>query len=469
MPLPVISVEQMREWEKATWASGQTEESVIARVGKDLATRALRLTRPHDLILLLAGKGHNGDDVRAMRPHLVGRTVHELTIHDPALAIAELTLQLARRPALVVDGLFGIGLTRPLSEDWRAIIRLVNEARRPVLAVDVPSGLDAATGQPRPEAIRATLTVTVGAPKAGLLTAGAGDFVGKLEVTGEVGLVPCPITGDVQWTLDEDLCGFPPPRPATGHKGTFGHATLIAGSLGYHGAAVLAARGAQRAGPGLVTLMPQPDVYEPVAAQLQAVMVRPWSEGGVPSNTTALLFGPGLAAANVPAALRDEFLRAWRTGKTPLVVDASALDWLPREAPGGDAVRVITPHPGEAARLLDVTVAEVQRDRVAALRTLARRYGCWVVLKGARTLIGAADGPVAVNSSGNAGLAQGGSGDVLAGYIAGWLAQPLARAEVATLLRFAVLEHGRAADRLQARRSHWTIEELATELGATTR
>jgi NAD(P)H-hydrate epimerase len=465
MPVPVISVAQMREWEVATWASGQTEGAVIARVGEYLARRAVALTRHDDSIVLLAGRGHNGDDVRAMQPHLHERKVKLIDVTKPDEALPEVCEALRQSPALVIDGLFGIGLSRPLADDWQRLMAGVNDARRRVMAVDVPSGLDAKTGRPLPAAIRAALTITIGAPKCGLLAPSAAPFVGRLEVAEDVGLIPCPCDGELQWTLPKDFAGHPPPRPSDGHKGTFGHAAIIAGSLGYHGAAVLAARGAQRARPGLVTLFTQPEVFGPVAAQLQAVMVQPWRAAMDSSKFTAVLFGPGLAAENLSSDVRDSMQELWRISTSPVIVDASALEWLPRKASPPRAIRVITPHPGEAARLLGCETAAVQGDRIAALRALAKQFNCWVVLKGQHTLIGPAEGELFVNSSGNSGLAQGGSGDLLAGYIAGWLAQPLLQNDPLLALRHAVFEHGAAADRLGGRRPNWIVEDLAEELG----
>jgi ADP-dependent NAD(P)H-hydrate dehydratase / NAD(P)H-hydrate epimerase len=466
MPVPVISVAQMREWERATWAAGQTEQTVIARVGEKLASHALALTCPGDAILLLAGKGHNGDDVRAMQPHLAGRNVRLIHATDPLVALNEFKDALPNNPKLVVDGLFGIGLNRALDERWVKLIQQVNESDLPVLAVDVPSGLQAETGLPLPVAIRAKLTITIGAPKRGLLSSEAAEFVGRLEPVTDVGLLPCPVRSELHWTLPEDFSAFPPPRPMESHKGTFGHAALIAGSMGFHGASVLAARGAQRAQPGLITLFTQPETYAPVAAQLQAVMVHHWSADVDRSKFTALLFGPGLAATHLSETVREVFTRTWNSTQAPVIVDASALDWLPVTDSSIPFCRVITPHPGEAARLLNCTVADVQRDRVAALRALSKRFGnCWVVLKGRHTLIGRSEGDVFVNGSGNANLAQGGTGDVLAGFIAGWLAQPQIQREPLLALRYAVREHGAAADRLSARRKNWIVEELAQELG----
>src|SRR5690348_10948047 len=173
MPLPVISLEQMRDWEKATWATGQTEAEVIRRVGQAIADRALQLTGPADAILIVAGKGHNGDDARATREHLGGRRVDLLDVTDPDHDLPKLDALLSLRPALVIDGLFGIGLNRPLNAAWVEFIEHINRARLKVLAIDVPSGLDVSTGQPQGAAIAASLTVTVGVPKLGLLLSSA--------------------------------------------------------------------------------------------------------------------------------------------------------------------------------------------------------------------------------------------------------------------------------------------------------
>ena len=266
----------MREWETATWATGQTEAEVIRRVGKCLALRARTLTSDQDLILILAGKGHNGDDARAAREYLHDRQVRLLDLLQPEADLEPLELALREKPALIIDGLFGIGLNRPLAEPWQQIIAAVNAAKLPVLAVDVPSGLNADTGESYGAAIEAEITLTVGAPKSGLLAAPAWPFVGRLEVAEDVGLIPCPLKSELIWTQAEDFQNFPPRRPVAGHKGSFGHVAIVAGSLGYHGAAVLATRGAQRAQPGLTTLFTQENVYPLVASQLQSAMVQIW-------------------------------------------------------------------------------------------------------------------------------------------------------------------------------------------------
>jgi len=287
-------------------------------------------------------------------------------------------------------------------------------------------------------------------------------------VAPDIGLTPCHETSDLLLGQADDFCGFPPARPAGGHKGTFGHLGIMAGSVGYHGAAVLAARGAARAQPGLVTLLTPDEVFVPVASQLQSVMVRPLVPGEITIHSiTGLLIGPGLAADDLPADLKETTGEMWRESSVPMVVDASALDWLPSGKTPDKSIRVITPHPGEAARLLGSSADAVQADRMKALRALSAKFGgCWVVLKGQHTLIGRAEGEVFVNPTGNPALGQGGSGDLLAGYLAGLLAQPLLREDVCRTIRYAAWQHGAAADELAGQTPNWVVEDLAKRIGS---
>ncbi len=438
----------MRSWEQATWQTGQQEQAVMARVGRIVAQRAAGLTGSGDRILALAGRGHNGDDVRMALPHLAGRDVDLLNVNDPARQLPELARALEQQPQLIIDGLFGIGLNRPLDKDWKAFIGRINQAEVPVLAVDAPSGLNCDSGEPEGAAIVAAVTLTLGAVKRGLLASPAVPHVGRLELAGDIGLCACPIESDLQWIEPADFAGFPPRRQPDAHKGDFGHLVIIAGSLGFHGAAVLAARGAQAAQPGLISVITTDEAYVPVAAQLQSAMVRPWtSDFELPDKATAVLFGPGLADATVPTGLRKLAVRCWGEFPGPVVADASGLEWIAGNQSNSKGLRVVTPHPGEAARLLNTSSRQVQADRVAGARKLAESFGgAWVVLKGHQTLVGGVAGPMFVNSSGNARLAQGGSGDVLAGFLAGWLAQPTLQRDASQAIRYAVWRHGYAGE-----------------------
>ena len=212
--------------------------------------------------------------------------------------------------------------------------------------------------------------------------------------------------------------------------------------------------------------MPE-EIYLPVATQLQAAMIQVWKrEISLPKKCSAVLIGPGLAAKKIASAAKKMTQQLWRTAKIPLVVDASALDFLRAEKFPAAAIRVLTPHPGEAARLLGTTAQIVQSNRVKALRTLSKKYSnCWVILKGHQTLMGRSTGNIFVNSSGNPQLAQGGSGDLLAGFLAGLLAQPALRQDLEKTIGYAVWQHGAAADELAATRKNWTVEDLANVIG----
>jgi len=179
-----------------------------------------------------------------------------------------------------------------------------------------------------------------------------------------------------------------------------------------------------------------------------------------------VLAGPGLAAPIAPDEIRNLVRRFWRDLSAPMIVDASALDMLTMQGNAKDSLRVVTPHAGEAARMLNLPPNSVQSSRVRTLREISRRFGnCWVVLKGHQTLVGQHEGAVFVNPSGNPHLAQGGSGDVLSGFIAGLLAQPALQSDAGKTIRYAVWQHGAAADELQATRANWTVEDLVAELG----
>lgn len=491
MPIPVISVEEMRSWEAATWAAGIQESEVIGRVGRAIADWLLSRTHSSDSILIVAGKGHNGDDGRATFKCLSSaeRDASLLKVQNPEQAADRIERALSRRPSVILDCLFGIGLNRDLSTAWQAVIRRINRARSMVVAVDVPSGLNARTGFPMGGGVQADYTLTIGAPKAGMLTSQARLFVGYVRVLHEVGLLSNffstfqfeepPKRRDSEngqnkkqagdnslfFSQEEDFRGFPPPRRATDHKGSFGHLAILAGSRGYHGAAVLAARGAMRACPGLITLSTTPECYLPAAAHLQQAMVEPWEEfWQPPAKATGILAGPGLAGKDVPDRFMEQLRRLWREDERPVLVDASALDWLPQGAKAA-GIRGITPHAGEAARLLKCRPADVNENKVDCLRALSSQFGgCWVVLKDAHSLVGRKQGPIFFNATGMPGLAQGGSGDVLAGFLAGLLSQPRCQNDPETALRYGVWKHGEAAERLQQTRNNWTAEELPAAL-----
>jgi NAD(P)H-hydrate epimerase len=441
----------------------------MKNAGEAVAKRAGDLAEPDEpLILFLIGKGNNGGDARIAAEVFTSEDVicriQKLEVHDGTETLPDLS-----DVSLVVDGLFGIGLNRDLSVDWRDFISKLNDAtqrlRIPVLAVDVPSGLDADTGQPRGAAVRADYTLTFGAPKTGLILECASEYVGQLEVAAEIGLIDPPSLGELRWIDADDFKRFVPKRAASAHKGTFGHVGIIAGSTGYHGAAVLAARAAACSGVGLVSVFTS--AYAPVAAQLQTAMVHPWDENVIRtlSACTAVVIGPGLAGPDVPESLRQVAVNLWRESENPIVVDANALEWIANEPIPENAVRVVTPHPGEAARLLETTAGNIQSDRVQAMRKVSAICGGAItVLKGRHTLIGAFEGPTSINGTGNPHLAQGGSGDVFAGHLGGWLARADLESTADAICAQAVWRHGAAADRLATNRNALSPEALITVL-----
>lgn len=479
MPWPVLTVNQMRAWESASWTAGIRSGDVIARVGRRIGEWLLAQTSPHDALIFLVGRGHNGDDARAAAQWIGWRRPQQLiAVPDPVAATEPIAtaLRTARRDSprvWVIDGLFGIGLNREFTAPWRELIeRLNDQTAGPefrIVAIDVPSGLRDDFGGTAGAMVAATHTLTVGAPKRGLIGLAA---AGRVEVLSDIGLIKAEVlasesglgnsndlTDDrptsLHWQTGRDFGGFPPRRSAAAHKGSQGHLLIVAGSLGYHGAAVLAARAALRAGTGLVTVVCDSSAYGPIAAQLAQPMVQPWTEPWViPESVTAVVIGPGLAARTLSPGFKAWNQSLWQGFPRTVLADASALDWI-AQLPPPTASRLITPHPGEAARLLATTTRSVQADRIAAVQSLQKRYGGVVVLKGHHTLI--ANGlTVTVNPSGNPGLAQGGTGDVLTGFLGGWLARGIPADQAA---RYSVWEHGAAADRL-GHLPIWTTEEL---------
>ena len=376
---------------------------------------------------------------------------------------------------LVVEALFGTGLERPLRAPYAALVEWLNELPLPRLAVDIPSGLDASRAQPIGPAIRADATVTFGAPKIAHLLLPAAEWVGELSVA-DLG-VPFEASpaaaGDLEVLTGEDLAHALPARSAGAHKGEFGHLLLVAGSRGKAGAAILAAGAAVRGGAGLVTVATVEAAWSAIAGAVPEAMSLPLAAdaaGGLPFAALARLLeaaeardvlavGPGLGQA--PGTFRLVRSLVLGASGVPVVLDADGLNAF-AESPPGEGPRkgrtakgglsllaqrraptILTPHPGELGRLLGCSTAEVEADRLASVRRAAELSGAIVVLKGGRTLVGLPSGEVAINTTGNPGMASGGSGDVLTGLLAARLAQgddPVFAAHLAVHL------HGLAGD-----------------------
>jgi NAD(P)H-hydrate epimerase len=365
---------------------------------------------------------------------------------------------------LVVDAIFGTGLNASVRGFYREVIELVNGIGRPVFAVDLPSGLDATTGLPLGVCVQARVTATFGLAKIGQLVTPGCSFVGDLEIV-DIGL-PRSVTDMEEpprvWLEQGEPALLVRPREVASHKGSFGHVLIVAGSVGKTGAGAMASLGAARAGAGLVTLAVPVSLHGFMEAKLTEVMTEPLveteeqtvAEAALPriqqllQTKDALVLGPGLSTQE---ETRRVVLRLVQTSPCPVVLDADGLTALVGRLDilnGARSPVILTPHPGEMGRLTGLSPAEVQNRRVELTQSFTRDHGVTLVLKGARTLIASLQGRLAVNGSGNPSLASGGTGDVLTGLIAGFLAQGMAPFQAACL---GVYCHGAAADRLAPR------------------
>jgi len=419
-----------------------------------VAARWLRERGVHAAVYLAADEGRvTGDALTQLAAYRqVGGVVFGLA---DAAALAE-QCRAIETADLVLDCLFGTGLERPVTGHLAEVIEVINRGDAPVLAVDLPSGLSADTGEALGTAVDAARTVTMAFLKVGIAVAPGFARAGLVRLAA-IGIPrELALAHGIRVALLEpgDVAHLAPRPGALDHKNSRGHCLVVAGSPGKRGAGRLTAWAALRAGAGLVTLAAAGGeilAADPVmTAELDAERGGPGRLAELAAGKRALAIGPGMATGAPGRALVDAALAS----DVPLVIDADGLNHLAGDPQGLERVAaapapaVLTPHPGEAARLLGETAAEVERDRVGAARELARRSGSVVVLKGARTLVCdgiAGDDFVTINATGNPGLATAGSGDVLTGVIAGLCAQGLAPGDAA---RLGVWVHGLAADLL---------------------
>jgi hydroxyethylthiazole kinase-like uncharacterized protein yjeF len=466
-PQQFYAAAQVRELDRRAIAGGIAGGELMRRAAAAAWRELLRRWPKAQRLAIVCGPGNNGGDGYeiARLARRAGLEVVLWRVGEPAQrgdavgaraawaqdggAEAVYTGQPVAPADVIVDALFGIGLARPPEGAAQAAILAMEAARAQgagVLAVDVPSGLDADTGAALGDAVRADLTVTFIGAKVGLHT-GAGPEHAGAVIVDDLG-VPADVYAEVTplatalgaATLRELL----PRRARTAHKGQMGHVLLVGGDAGTAGAILMAARAALRAGAGLVSVATRAAHAAALTAAQPEIMchalegpraLRPLFE-----RATVVAIGPGLGRSDWSAAVWAQAL----TAPQPLVVDADGLNWL-AENPSRRDDWVLTPHPGEAARLLGYRNAEVQRGRLASVRELQERYGGIAVLKGAGTLVqGRALG---LCPHGNPGMASGGTGDVLCGLIAGLLAQGLGPEAAA---RAGVAAHALAGDRASA-------------------
>jgi NAD(P)H-hydrate epimerase len=359
-------------------------------------------------------------------------------------------------PDIVVDALLGTGIDRPLGGRLAEVVERLEAAHSRVLAVDVPTGLSGSSGGVFGPVMAAELTVTFAALKLCHVLPPACLHCGEVAVA-DIGIPESILEAgsDMRWVEDEDVALLLPTRRTDSHKGGFGHLLIVAGAEGRGGAVAMAAQAAVVAGSGLVTMaVPQPAVAVVDGACLEAMthsmicnddgeIAGPEGLSGLVDRMSAVAIGPGMGTGDGAAATVEWILDSWRGA---LLLDADAINLLagrPDRLAGRDAPPVLTPHPGELARLLDRTTEDVVADRVGAAREAASRAQAVVVAKGFRTVIADPDGRVFINPTGDAGLASGGSGDVLTGAIASFLAQGLEPERAAII---GCWLHGRAGE-----------------------
>ena len=453
---------QVRELDRCAITTLGISAHVLMQRAAAAAWRALRARWPHARrVVVLCGSGNNGGD-----GYLLACIARDAGVQASVIALAPSASGDAERACaqwrnargaildidetlpeadVYVDALFGTGLTRPVEGAARNLIEQLNANRQPVLALDVPSGISADSGEALGAAVRATTTVTFVAHKRGLFTGAASQHCGEL-VLDTLGL-PESLYKDAAFDarlLDmRRMASWLPPRSRDAHKGSFGHVLAIGGDAGMGGAIRLCAEAALRVGAGLVSIATRADNVAAINAGRPELMAHAVKDAlmlhPLLNHAQVIALGPGLGKGEWSRVLWQSAIAAGRA----TVIDADGLNLLARNVVHLPTHTVLTPHPGEAARLLECDTAAIARDRYAAVREIAQEYGSVTVLKGAGTLIAHPQGEVAVCPWGNPGMASGGMGDVLTGIIAGLLAQGLNTWRAA---RLGVALHAQAGD-----------------------
>ena len=486
----VVTTAQMRELDRLTIQQyGVPSLTLMERAGEGIAVAILqRFARAAKRgVLVVAGKGNNGGDgfvvARLLRKKRIPCEVVLLARRDELSSDAAHNLRawlklkgkvteidankldlLSHRCAkngLLVDAILGTGTNNAVGGLFADAITLMNASGLPIVAVDIPSGMDSDTGHPLGVAIQAEMTLSLGYPKLGEVIYPGLARVGELVVA-DIGIDGRALTDVAPQIelLDRETVGWlVPRRQADSHKGTYGHLLVVAGARGKTGAAILSCRAAMRAGAGLVTLAAPRALNTIFAGSMVEVMTEPLGDDSseqmemltdadwrrLIERKSALLFGPGIGVSDATQSATRWLLRNF---DRPWVVDADGLNNLALEL---DRLRhaktppILTPHPGEMSRLIGKDTAAVNADRIEVARSFATAHRCHVVLKGARTVIATAGGKVFINPTGNPGMASGGMGDVLAGILAALLGQGLTAEDA---MQLGVYLHGYIGDRV---------------------
>jgi ADP-dependent NAD(P)H-hydrate dehydratase / NAD(P)H-hydrate epimerase len=484
----------MREMDRLTIQKYGTQSLTLMERAGAAVVKAIveRFAEPASKgVLIVAGKGNNGGDgfvvgrllrqqrvpceiaLLAKRNEISSDAAHNLEayltaggklVDIDADRLALLNDSIAGK-GLLVDAILGTGTKNEIRGIYAEAIRAMNQSGLPIVAIDIPSGLDADKGTPLGACVQAAMTVALAYPKLGQVIHPGLEHVGELVVA-DIGIEPAAVTevapSAVLLTL-EGVRPLVPVRKPDSHKGTYGHVVVIAGSRGKTGAAILASRACMRAGAGLTTLAAPRSLNDIFAGALIEVMTEPLrdtAEEEIESLTddewrrllerkTVALFGPGIGVTD---CTRNNLRWLLRHLSIPWVIDADGLNNLALDLDRLRKARtapILTPHPGEMGRLIGKDAASVNKDRIGVARTFAIEHRCYVVLKGARTVLATPAGKISINPTGNPGMASGGMGDVLAGILTALLAQSLSPEEA---MKLAVYLHGFVADRIAAER-----------------
>lgn len=459
LPISLYSSDQVRELDRLVMAEcGIPGMELMSRAG-NAVFRHLRIKWPEaKSVSVFCGAGNNAGDgyIIAGLAHAVGLNVVAYAVADPEKLqdnaetaykdyvkakgkVVPFDPDKVVNTDIIIDALLGTGINKPVTGVFAQAIQIINKSHANVVAVDVPSGLNSDTGNVMGCAVKAECTVAFIGLKQGLFTGMAADYCGEILYSSLA--VPKEIFKMMPTTISRVVSKHFPARPRNSHKGDNGHVLVIGGDRGYSGAARMGGEAALRVGAGLVSIATHPDhagllnIGRPElmchgvenSAQLSALL----------GNADVIVIGPGLGQSKWAAEL---FIAAIKSEK-PLLIDADGLNLL-AHTPENHTNWVLTPHPGEAARLINCDTATIAHDRFAAVRKIQAKYGGIVVLKGSGTLI-AADDEIAVSTTGNPGMASGGMGDVLAGVVAGLIAQGLSKKDAA---QQGVYLHGLAGD-----------------------
>jgi ADP-dependent NAD(P)H-hydrate dehydratase / NAD(P)H-hydrate epimerase len=491
----------MGEVDRATIAAGIPGiilmENAAARVVEYIAAHFAPVSEQR--IVVVCGKGNNGGDgfavARQLHVRFAPRILRVIVICDPAELRGDAALNLAmlraagiqeyrdfglemRSATLVIDAVLGTGLNGAASGPALDAILEINSSFpfAKVIAVDIPSGLSGASGTPPGTYVRADATVTFTAPKVCHAMPPACNLMGDLVIA-PIGSPPSHYENDgrIQLALitPESIAPLFAPRPRDSNKGKFGHVLVVAGSRNKPGAAAMAGLSALRAGAGLVTVACPASAMSAIASRTAELMTEPLPETAsgeiaraafehiveLASKRSLVAIGPGIGTDN---ETRATVMRLFYELPQPMVIDADALNCLAAGEWSGNpgTVRVLTPHPGEMSRLTDMSIADIQADRIAAARSLSTARNVIVVLKGERTLIGFPDGRVWINPTGSPSMATGGTGDILTGMLSGMLGQFPADPDRA--IAAAVYLHGLAGELAARHLTEQTV--IATDL-----